>query len=246
VRLPRFFATGLPRSPGASFELTGDEAHHGVHVLRLAPGALVELFDGDGGAGRFEVNRAARASLELRLVERTDEDREARCAVTLAFAPPRPKRTLALVEKATELGVARLVPLLTKRGVAGRGGLSSGALAKLRRRALEAAKQCGRNRLPSLAPSATFDALLAEELPRVELALLPDTRGARPLRETLGSRPSPPRSVLFAVGPEGGFEEEERVRLRAAGFEPVVLGATILRVETAAIAILACLRYELG
>lgn len=243
MRVPRFFAAGLPSAPGASFELGGDEAHHALHVLRLRAGAEVELFDGEGGAGRFEVAAASKTSLGLRLLSRETRDREARIAVTLAFAPPRPKRTLALIEKATELGVARFVPLVTRRT---RAGIPDRAIEKLRRRALEASKQCGRNRLPSFSTTLALDELVERERKAADLALLPDTRGARPLAQALRGRASPARTALFAVGPEGGFEDDERDLLRAGGFEPVILGETILRVETAALAILACLVYELG
>jgi len=244
VRVSRFFATGLPEAPGAPFELGGEEAHHAIHVLRLRAGATVELFDGEGGAGRFEVVKAGKQTLALALVARETIDREPLARVTLAFAPPRPKRTLALIEKATELGVARFVPLVTRRT---RAELPSKAIEKLRRRALEACKQCGRNRVPTFADaSLELEALVARERPTAELALLPDTRDARPLQETLRNRANLAKNVLFAVGPEGGFEDEERDVLRKAGFEPVILGRTILRVETAALAVLACLRYELG
>lgn len=243
MRAPRFFAPSLPSSPDVGLELEGEEAHHALHVLRLRAGAEVELFDGQGGAGRFAVESAGKATLSLRLLRRVDDARDALAPVTLAFAPPRPKRSLALVEKATELGITRFVPLVTRRT---RAGIPDRGLDKLRRRALEASKQCGRNRLPTFSTTLTLDQLVARELPGQGLALLPDTRDARPLREALRARATPVGSILFAVGPEGGFEDDERALLRASGFEPVILGRTILRVETAALAILACLRYELG
>jgi 16S rRNA (uracil1498-N3)-methyltransferase len=238
-RTARFHVDELPSEEGARLTLESEEAHHAISVLRLIPGSEVELFDGEGGAGRFRVLEAGKRGLSLALVARTDEDRESRCRVTLAFAPPRPKRTLSLIEKATELGVARFVPIETVRT---RAALPARALPKLQRRAVEAAKQCGRNRLPTFGESVGLEALVAQE--KAELNLLPDTVGGRPLREVVRGRDV--RSVLFVIGPEGGFDDAERLVLRGAGFEPVVLGRSILRVETAALAVLACLSYELG
>ncbi len=233
MRVSRFFVESLEER----LSLGTEESHHATSVLRLRPGDELELFDGRGGAGRYRMAAAARKGVEVELVRRTDEDREPRVRVTLAFAPPRPKRTLALIEKATELGAARFVPLETRRT---RAPFPERGLEKLRRRAIEACKQCGRNTVPSFAASMSLEALAASE--RADLRLLPDTRGGKPLKQAL----APAGSVLFAVGPEGGFEDEERLLLRDAGFVPVVLGRSILRVETAALAVLACLVHELG
>ena len=241
-RVPRFHAPELPIAPGARLELEGEEAHHATSVLRLTEGAQVEVFDGKGGAGTFEVESGGRGGLVLALVRRTDEDREARSAITIAFAPPRPKRMLALVEKATELGVARFLPLTTART---RVTLKESALDKIRRRTIEAAKQCGRNRLPVVSPTATIETLAREERGKHDLALLPDTQNARPLKDVLRAVPTA-RTAIFVVGPEGGFEDRERKSLGGAGFVPVVFGGATLRVETAAIAVLTCLRYDLG
>jgi 16S rRNA (uracil1498-N3)-methyltransferase len=236
VRVPRFFVEAL----AASVVLGAEESHHATNVLRLSPGAEVELFDGKGAAARYRIGAKGREGLVLVDATPVEESREPRVAVTLAFAPARPKRTLALVEKATELGVARFVPLETRRT---RVGIPEKGVAKLRRRAVEACKQCGRNVVPTFAESTTLEALVEREA--ADLRLLPDTKGARPLREALRAR-SGAASALFAIGPEGGFEDGERTLLRAAGFEPVILGRSILRVETAALAVLACLVYELG
>ncbi len=241
MRKLRFHVDELPTVVGSTLEISGEEAHHAVTVLRLRVGSEVELFDGRGGAGTFRVSGVAKSGITVALVARTDDDRESKCAITLAVAPPRPKRLLSLVEKATELGVARIVPIETERT---RAPLPDKALPKLERRAIEAAKQCWRNRIPTFAGSHTLAELIAKEKPSHELALLPDPRGGKPLREVLREEPgAPPKSVLFAIGPEGGFTDRETETLRGAGFRPVVLGRSVLRVETAA---LACLVYELG
>jgi 16S rRNA (uracil1498-N3)-methyltransferase len=233
VRVSRFFVESLAER----LPLGPEESHHATSVLRLKPGDELELFDGKGGAGRYRIAEAGKKGVAVELLRRTDEDREPRVKVTLAFAPPRPKRTLALIEKATELGAGRFVPLETRRT---RTPIPERGIDKLRRRAIEACKQCGRNTIPSFAASMSLEALAANE--RADLRILPDTRGGKPLKQAL----APAGSVLFAVGPEGGFEDDERTLLRDAGFVPVVLGRSILRVETAALAVLACLVHELG
>jgi 16S rRNA (uracil1498-N3)-methyltransferase len=233
VRLARFLAPEL----APTLALDTEESHHATHVLRLKAGDEVELFDGRGGAGRYRIAEAGKRGVALELVARTDESREPRVRVTLAFAPPRPKRALALVEKATELGAARFVPLETRRT---RVALGPKAIEKLRRRAVEACKQCGRNVVPTFEPSSTLERLAGEP---ADLRLMPDARGGVPLKEAL--RPGA-ASIVYTIGPEGGFEDGERALLRERGFVPVVLGKSVLRVETAAIALLACMVHELG
>lgn len=233
MRVSRFFVAALE----AEVTLPPEESHHATDVLRLGPGDELELFDGKGGAARYTIGGATKQGVVVTRARLVEASREPRVAITLAFAPPRPKRALALVEKATELGVTRFVPLETRRT---RAAIPKKGVIKLRRRAIEACKQCGRNVVPSFADSTTLEDLVARE--KAELRLLPDTKGARPLKEALRKA----ESVLFAVGPEGGFEDDERSLLRGAGFEPVILGKSVLRVETAALAVVACLVYELG
>jgi 16S rRNA (uracil1498-N3)-methyltransferase len=233
MRVARFFVEALEDA----VTLPPEESHHASDVLRLRAGDEVELFDGRGGAARYTLAEKTKRGLALALVSRVQESREPLVAVTLAFAPPRPKRTLALIEKATELGVARFVPLETRRT---RAALPSKAIEKLRRRAIEACKQCGRNVVPFFGESMPLASLVERE--KAEVRLLPDTRDARPLKTALRAA----KTVLYAIGPEGGFEDDERSLLRRAGFEPVTLGRSILRVETAAVAILACIIHELG
>ncbi len=234
--MSRFFIEQLDET----LTLPAEEGHHATDVLRLGLGDELELFDGAGKAGRYKIAGSTKQGVVVTRASWTEESREPRVAVTLAFAPARPKRTLALIEKATELGAARFVPLETKRT---RTPVPPKGVVKLRRRAIEACKQCGRNVVPSVSESTLLEDLVARE--KADLRLLPDTKGAKPLREALRGH-GEARSVLFAVGPEGGFADSERELLRGAGFQPVILGRSILRVETAALAVLGCLVYELG
>ncbi|MCO5170544.1 MAG: 16S rRNA (uracil(1498)-N(3))-methyltransferase [Planctomycetes bacterium] len=233
MRVPRVHGVDLPREVAAAYRLEGPEAVHLGRVLRVAPGDEVEVFDADGGAGRFRVVDVGRGRVDLVLDARVDVDRELPFRLTCAVAPPKGKRAQRLVEELTELGAAALAPLLLRRTAA-----RPPEADEVRRWSLEAAKQCLRNR--ALAPLPPLDLAGLVALGREHaLALLPDTVDARPLREAL-DRPRP-ASVLVAVGPEGGFAPEEREALRAAGFQAASLGSTVLRIETAAAAVTAAL-----
>ena len=139
--------------------LAGAEAHHLLHVMRAKAGTRVTLFDGSGWQFDAVVERTGRSEVELAIAGRQEIDREAPIAVTLGVALPKGDRQKWLVEKVVELGVARLVPLETERGVA---QPVENALERLRRGVIEASKQCGRNRLMEIAEPKAWRAFLAE------------------------------------------------------------------------------------
>jgi 16S rRNA (uracil1498-N3)-methyltransferase len=223
----RFFCPNPPRD--GRIRLEGDESHHLSRVRRLGPGDVVEVFDGDGFATRAEVSEAGKGWVELVAVGRPLPDREAACPLTLATAVPKGERFDWLVEKATELGVDRLVPIVTERSVVDPRGAK---LDRLRRLIVEASKQCGRNRLMTLDRPLPWTVWLAEgsaAIPR----LIAHPGGV--------SLPSWPRArqgqrAALAVGPEGGFTEAEVEAARSAGWHVVSLGPTLLRIETAGLA----------
>jgi len=229
--------------PGDEARLPADEAHH-LRVKRTREGDRVRLFDGAGTEAVALVLEVGTSEGEarLRIVEASPGPAEAKTVAevrtTLAVAMPKGKRDLALVEKATELGVFALAPLVTRRTVGPAReskGEGEGRLARWEATALEAAKQCGRARLPEVRGTLRFADALAVA---ADVRLILDPRPpARPLREALqGPRPG---SILALVGPEGGFTEEEVAEAVRAGFLPVRLGRAILRIETAAVALLA-------
>lgn len=233
MRIPRVHGPDLPTDEGAPLRLEGAEAAHLSRVLRVRPGDEVEVFDGRGGAGRFQVEAAARGHVDLALVRRDDGDRELPFRVTCAVAPPKGKRAHRLVEELTELGAVTLAPLLLRRTSA-----RAPDPDEVERWSIEAAKQCLRNRALAPLPPVDLPGLVALAREH-ELALVPDTTDARPLREVL-ARPRP-ASVLVAIGPEGGFDPDERQALREAGLLPVSLGPAVLRIETAAAAVVAAM-----
>ena len=213
--------------------LAGAEAHHLLHVMRAKVGTRVTLFDGSGWQFDAVVRRISRSEVELAIAGRQEVDREARIAVTLGAALPKGDRQKWLVEKVVELGVARLVPLETERGVA---QPVANALERLRRGVIEASKQCGRNRLMEIAEPKAWQDFLAENQ-TAACRLLAHPRQEPEQQRLL--RPAPTQSAALAVGPEGGFTTGEAALAIAQGWQPVDLGPRILRVETAAVALAA-------
>jgi 16S rRNA (uracil1498-N3)-methyltransferase len=209
--------------------LAGAEAHHFLYVMRAREGTRATLFDGSGWEFDAVVERTGRSEIELAIVGRREIDREAPIAVTLGVALPKGDRQKWLVEKVVELGVARLVPLETERGVA---QPVENALKRLRRAVIEASKQCGRNRLMEIAEPRAWQAFLAESAPAACRLV------AHPRQEPWRG-PLPMESAVLAIGPEGGFTDEELALAIAGQWQPVDLGPRILRVETAAIALAA-------
>jgi 16S rRNA (uracil1498-N3)-methyltransferase len=210
-------------APGAAVTLEGNPAHYLQHVLRLSPGAEVLLFDGVSGEWHATIREAAKRAVHLIVGERTRAP-ERLPPLTLAFAPVKRAPLEWLIEKATELGVGALQPVITQRTVVERLNLG-----RLRLIAIEAAEQCGRTVLPSLHEAIALSDLLAAPASPI---LFADETGGQPLLDAI----APGEPVTFLVGPEGGFTPDERTRILAAGAVGIGLGPRILRAETAAVA----------
>ena len=225
----RFFLVQPPAAGRAV--LVGDEARHLARVLRARVGDAVTVFAGNGVEWPARVTAIGRDEVAVEVGPPRADPPAAGPPLTLAVALPKGERQKWLVEKLTELGVARLVPLVTERGVA---EATPATAARLLRTVIEACKQCGRNTLLDIGRPATPADLLAT-LPAAAQAILADPHGD-PLEPDDGR----PASALVAfVGPEGGFTDDERAAAIAAGCRPVSLGRHVLRVETAAIAVAA-------
>ena len=231
MRIPRLFLDRELRE-GLRLQLEGERHHYLAHVLRLRPGAELRLFDGRRGEWRAVVHEIRRRRAVLEVGEQLRE-LVAESGPTLYFAPPRRIRLEWLIEKAVELGVGRLAPVLTRRSVARPANLQ-----RLRAIAVEAAEQCGRLSLPEIAPLCPLPERLAEDAP--QRVLFADTR--KPRGDALSWLEREPDCALL-VGPEGGFTDEERAALYGRPeIRPVTLGPFILRCETAALYLLACWR----
>jgi 16S rRNA (uracil1498-N3)-methyltransferase len=229
---------------GEQAVLAGPEAHHLAHVMRAGVGDEITLFDGSGREFRARIERIGRSEIEASILEVLVVDRELLVGVTLAVALPKGDRQAWLVEKAVELGVTRLVPVQTARGVA---QPVDKALERLRRAVIEAAKQCGRNRLLQIAPSQTWAELLASTSANVWRGFAhPGGQVALGALATSSTSSATIEDYIFGVGPEGGFTDEEVGAALAAGWQSIDLGPRILRVETAAILLAASVMVRSG
>jgi 16S rRNA (uracil1498-N3)-methyltransferase len=223
----RFFLTTAPQ--GGTAVLDGDEARHLARVLRAKVGDTVTLFDGRGSAWQATVANLGRDRVTLDLGPTLPTTPRPAVPVTLAVALPKGDRQKWMVEKLTELGVSRLVPLITTRGVA---EATDSARSRLERGVIEACKQCGRDTLMEIGAASSISDLLAT-VPSHTRTLLADPHG-RPPEAVLAAGPT--AAILVLVGPEGGFTAEEVSAAEAAGCDRVTFGRHILRIETAAIA----------
>jgi 16S rRNA (uracil1498-N3)-methyltransferase len=228
----------VPLREGDVLELPESAARH-VQVLRLQPGSEVTLFEGTGGEWTATVERMGRSDVAVRVGSHRDVEREPKRAVHLALGVPANERMDWLVEKAAELGVASLQPLVTERSVLRLSGdRARRKQAHWQAIAAAACEQCGGNRVPVVHPLADLaDWTPPEGLSRRMLSLDPD---ARPL---LAARSDSP--LLLLSGPEGGLSPREQELALGAGFEPVTLGPRVLRAETAPLAALAALTLAL-
>jgi 16S rRNA (uracil1498-N3)-methyltransferase len=234
----------VPRSrlTGDRAELEASEAHYLRDVLRLAPGALIEVFDGEGGAREGRVAASEDGGFLLELGPRRDAPAPA-ARVHLAFALARGDRADLVVQKATEVGAARLLPFEAERSVV-RLDRERGAerARRWQRIAAEAARQCGRADVPEVAPPAPLAQVLAEA-PAGFRKLLFFEGGGEPLTQSVDRSAD---GHLLLVGPEGGFAPREVEAALVAGARLTTLGPRVLRFETAAIVAAALVQHLAG
>jgi 16S rRNA (uracil1498-N3)-methyltransferase len=237
----------VPLSAGALISLPDNAARH-VQVLRLQPGAAVLLFNGEGGQWRAEVAAMRRGEVQVLVQAHEDAERELPLAVTLALGMPANERMDTVIEKATELGVAAIQPLVCERSVMRLAGeRAERKAAHWQAVAVSACEQSGRNRVPEVAaPRPLRDWLAA-------LGPVSDTlAGAAPARwllsldgaTPLAQLPPPAQSATVLSGPEGGLTPAEEALARAHGFVPASLGPRVLRADTAPLAVLAWLSLQ--
>jgi 16S rRNA (uracil1498-N3)-methyltransferase len=218
------FYTNCSLQPGILY-LHGPEAHHLATVCRFRPGDEVCLFNGDGYEYPARVVAIAKKSVELEILEKLNPARELAFRLELAAPLPKGDRAQFLLEKLTELGVTSYVPLSTQRSVI---QPREAKLEKLQRHVIEASKQCRRNVLMEVKPVADWESYSQQQADTIKFLAHP---GGEPLRAVTGNF----SSVVVAVGPEGGFTDEEIAAGVASGWRLVDLGPRILRMETAAL-----------
>ena len=231
---PRLFVD-RPLADGATLTLDGAQANYLANVMRLKAGDPVRLFDDVAGEWVAEIADAAKRSITLRLTSKL-RGREDVPDLWLLFAPIKKGPIDWLVEKATELGAARLLPIITQRTIVDRLNLD-----RLRANMIEAAEQCDRTALPQLAEPVKLPALLKAWDAKRAL-LFADETGGQPIAEV--AEPGP---TAILIGPEGGFTPEEREMIRSTvGAIGISLGPRILRAETAAAAAISAWMSKAG
>ena len=226
----RFIVDDLPQT--GLVTLPPDEAAHAARVLRLVPGDAVELIDGRGRVCGATLDRVERGEVVACLTGDMPS-RESSVRLTLYMGSPKAEKLELITQKLTEIGVARVVPVIMERSVA-RGEESPNRMKRLDRIAREAVKQCGRGTIPQLDPPTKWPAAL-ELFSRHDLLLIPweEARAGR-IADVHSACPGA-RDIGLIIGPEGGISAREIGECAARGARPVTLGPRILRAETAAI-----------
>jgi len=241
MQRPRIYTPDALRT-GVTHRLPEAAAAHVTKVLRLAAGDPITLFDGSGADYDAVLKVVARSGVSAEVGTGRPVDRESSLDVTLLQGVSRGPRMDTVVQKATELGVRRLHPVLTGRSVVRLDAERARArLDHWQRIVISACEQCGRSVLPEVMAASPLDDALAALMPGT-VGLTLDPRGEHTLGELLGSA----TRVALAIGPEGGFTEDEIRTLTGAGFQGLRLGPRILRTETAPLAALAILQYARG
>ncbi len=231
----------IERRLDAGLVLDASPAHTNylVNVLRRGEGDEVLLFDGLTGEWRAVIREAGKRSCRLEVVSPT-RDQEAGPDLHYLFAPVKRARLDFMVEKATELGVAAIRPVMTRRTIAARVKLE-----RMRANAIEAAEQCGVLRIPEIFEPEKLEKLLQDWPPVRRIVYCDEEADIASPVEALASCPPGPIAVL--IGPEGGFEQQERTMLRALPFvTPISLGPRVMRADTAAVAALTLVNAILG
>ena len=231
-----------PLSAGRRHTIGGTAANHIARVLRLEPGAPLAVFDGRGGEYAARIESLRKDAVVIEVQERSPSSRESSLSLTLAQGVSRGERMDWVVQKATELGVTAIVPVLTERTVVKLDARQSERkLTHWRGIAVAACEQSGRDRIPDIvAPIAVHEFLHGIDPQATRLLLSPTgTQRVNDLK-------APERRIIVLIGPEGGLGETEQRAAVGAGFVAVRMGPRVLRTETAAVAALTLLQHQFG
>jgi 16S rRNA (uracil1498-N3)-methyltransferase len=243
-----------PVTAGKRLVVDGSAANHITRVLRLRSGDALTVFDGSGGEFGARIEEFRKDSVVVTVEEHRPLDRESPLSLTLAQGISRGERMDWVIQKATEIGTSRIVPLFTKRSMVRLDEKQAERkLQHWRAIAIAACEQSGRNKLPELASPIDFFDVLPADSPGATRILLSPTGDLR--IEDLpdvgrdvdpGVRPVMSNRVTVLIGPEGGLDDVEQEAALAAGFKAVRLGPRVLRTETAAIAALTIIQHHFG
>lgn len=229
--------------------LTGDDAHHLLYAMRAKAGDEVVLVDDAGQVARMELTGFTADTVTMRLIERLADDTESPLSLVLAQCLPKGDKLEFIVQKAVELGAVAVQPLASRNSVVRYDAKKAAAREKRWQKiADEAAKQCGRTRLPAVRPILPLADWLEAHQAREDEALLfcYENEEQQPMKAALRALPASVREITLLVGPEGGFTLAEAEAIARAGGVSVTLGPRILRAETAAVAAMSIVQYERG
>jgi 16S rRNA (uracil1498-N3)-methyltransferase len=230
--MPRFF---VPKDQIP--EITGSDAHQIKNVLRMQKGDTLEILDGTGAIYQAKIADVRAGKVICEITSSTPQENEAKVKVTIAQCLPKGKKMDLIIQKCTELGTDKIIPVLSERSIA-----KADKLERWQKIAKEAAEQSGRSTIPAISPLMHFEEVL-KIISNYDLALIPwELEKTNSLKHQL-SLVCSLRSLVFLIGPEGGFSHQEIDLARKAGCVPVSLGKNILRTETAGMAALAMLSY---
>ncbi len=222
-------------------EISGDEANHMVKVLRMKEGDSLTLFDGEGNCADGEIEKIDGKTVFVKVLERYASETEPKLKITLFQGIPKNPKMDLIIQKATELGVTRIVPVNTKRIVAKID--KEAKIERLQKIAYEAAKQCGRAYVPSVTAPVSFDKAI-EMMKECDAAIIPyECEKDGKLADCI---PQGIETFGIIIGPEGGFDEVEVKKAESAGVKRVTLGKRILRTETAGLIASALALYIAG
>ena len=230
--MPRFFVS-QEQIP----VITGSDAHQIKNVLRLKVGDELELLDGSGKVYFAKISEIEKEKIVCQIIKTKEDKPSATVSVTIAQCLPKAKKMDLIIQKCTELGVDKIIPILSERSIA-----KSEKTVRWQKIAKGAAEQSGRSTIPEIAPLTRFNDLLKQKN-EFDTAIVPwELEQELTLKSVLRNKPI--NKLIILVGPEGGFSNKEVELAKTAGFVPVTLGARILRTETAPMAILAMINYE--
>jgi len=242
MRLTRVYVE-TPVAAGRRLVVEGSAVNHITRVLRLRSGDALTVFDGSGGEFGARIEEFRKDSVVVSVEDHRTLDRESPLSLTLAQGISRGERMDWIIQKATELGATRIVPVFTKRSVVRLDDKQAERkLQHWRAITVAACEQCGRNRLPDLATPIDFFDVLPESVTPGETRLLLSPGGDLRIDDLRDIQ----SGVTVLIGPEGGLDEVEQEAAIAAGFKAVRMGPRVLRTETAAIAALTILQRYFG
>ncbi|TWT83827.1 Ribosomal RNA small subunit methyltransferase E [Planctomycetes bacterium CA13] len=226
----RYYCPRLPPSGGET-SLADAEAQHAIRVMRVQIGDSVTLFDGQGNESEAKIVDINRRTCFCMAEKTQSISRESSVSMHLAIALPKPDRCRELIERLTEIGVQSITPIVAART---QRGPSASLIEKLYRFVIESCKQCGRNQLMSIEPVTESRDYFGTPAPAITRRLIAHPIDAMPLDSQIPANP-----ILAAIGPEGGWTNEEVELAVANGFSPISLGKRIYRIETAAVVVAA-------